>query len=143
MFQNPHILVVDGDCHSRGLVHECLQTQGNRVTAVDGGEGMRRVLDRKRDDLVVLVVQLPGEDGLTLYRDLCGRTHVPVMIPSRLADEVDRIIGLEVGADDYVPKPFNPREVLSRARVILRRTLQPATGLKAQAHSLTRLDSGS
>jgi two-component system, OmpR family, response regulator len=133
MFQNAHILVVDGDRRSRGLVHECLQTQGYRVTAVNGGAGMRRVLDRKRVDLVVLDVQLPGEDGLTLCRDLCGRTHVPVMILSRLADEVDRIIGLEVGADDYVPKPFNPREVLSRARAILRRTLKPATGVESSS----------
>jgi two-component system, OmpR family, response regulator len=123
MFQSPHILVVDGDRQARGRLHDCLQNNGYRVTAVNSGYGMRRVLDRKRVDLVVLDVQLPGEDGLTLCRDLCGRSQVPVMILSGLADEVDRIIGLEVGADDYVPKPFNPRELLSRTKAILRRTL--------------------
>lgn len=123
MLHNPHILVVDGDQQSRGLVHECLQRSGYRVTAVNGGHGMRRVLDRSRVDLVVLDVQLPGENGLTLCRDVRGRTRIPVVILSRLADEIDRIIGLELGADDYVPKPFNPRELVSRARAILRCTL--------------------
>jgi len=136
MFQNPHILLVDGDRRSRGLVHECLQTEGYRVTAVDRGEDMRRVLERKRVDLVVLEVQLPGEDGLTLCRDLCSRTHVPVMILSRLADEIDRIIGLEFGADDYVPKPFNPRELLGRTRAILRRT-QKSSEVAPDAAALT------
>jgi two-component system OmpR family response regulator len=124
MFQSPHILVVDGDRQARGLLHECLEGNGYRVTAVNSGYGMRRVLDRRHVDLVVLDVQLPGEDGLSLCRDLCGRSQVPVMILSRLADEIDRIIGLEVGADDYVPKPFNPRELLSRTKAILRRTLR-------------------
>ena len=123
MFQAPHILVVDGDRLVRGLLHECYQSNGYRVTAVSGGSGMRRVMDRRRVDLVVLDVQLPGEDGLSLCRDVCGRSHVPVMIVSRLADELDRIVGLEVGADDYVAKPFNARELLSRTKAILRRTL--------------------
>ena len=126
MFENPHILVVDGDRQSRGVVHDCLENSGYRVTAVGSGVSMRRVLDRKRVDLVMMDVQLPGEDGLTLCRDLCGRAQVPVMILSKLADEVDRIIGLEVGADDYVSKPFNPRELVSRAKAILRRTFAAA-----------------
>ena len=71
-------------------------------------------------------VQLPGEDGLMLCRDVCGRSRIPVMILSKLAGEVDRIIGLEVGADDYVSKPFNPRELVSRAKAILRRTFAAA-----------------
>lgn len=123
MFQAPHILVVDGDRLARGLLHECYQLNGYRVTTVSGGAGMRRVMDRRRVDLVVLDVQLPGEDGLSLCRDVCARSHVPVMILSELADELDRIIGLEIGADDYVAKPFNVRELLSRTKAILRRTL--------------------
>ena len=126
MLENPHILVVDGDRQARGVVHDCLESSGYRVTAVGSGIGMQRVLDRKRVDLVMMDVQLPGEDGLTLCRDVCGRSRIPVMILSKLAGEVDRIIGLEVGADDYVSKPFNPRELVSRAKAILRRTFAAA-----------------
>jgi two-component system OmpR family response regulator len=135
MSQNAHILVVDSDQHSRGLLNECLQSSGYRVTAVTGGHGMRRVLDRTRVDLVVLDVQLPGEDGLTLCRDVRGRAHIPVMILSRLADEIDRIIGLEIGADDYVSKPFNPREFVSRMKAILRCTLNAGRPRHAVAAS--------
>lgn len=126
MSQSPHILVVDSDQRSRSQLHACLRGSGYRVTAVEGGHGMRRVLDRSRVDLIVLDVQLRGEDGLTLCRDVRGRAQIPVMILSHLNDEIDRIIGLEIGADDYVPKPFDSRELVSRAKAILRCTLNAA-----------------
>jgi len=124
MIQTAHILVVDDDWHARAQLQCCLQSSGYRVTAVTGGHGMQRVLEKKRVDLIVLDVQLPGEDGLALCRDLRSRSQLPLMIVSALADETDRIIGLELGADDYLPKPFNPRELTSRVKSILRRTLR-------------------
>jgi two-component system OmpR family response regulator len=139
MNRNAHILVVDSDGQTRGQLNECLQSQGYRVTAVNGGSGMRHVLERKRVDLVLLDVQLRDEDGLTLCRDVCHHTSIPVMICSRLAGELDRIIGLEVGAHDYIPKPFNPRELLSRAKAILRRTLASNSTVRRDI-SLYRFD---
>ena len=117
-----HVLIVDDDAEVRRLLGEYLERNGMRVTlAVDGGE-MRRALEASRPDLVVLDVMLPGEDGLALCRDLRARSTLPVIMLAARIDEVDRIVGLEMGADDYLAKPFNPRELLARIKSILRRT---------------------
>ena len=116
-----HLLVVDDDREIRRLLEEYLTQAGYRVTAVGDGKAMRRALDASRIDLVVLDLMLPGEDGLSLCRDLRSRANTPVLMLTARGAEVDRIVGLEMGADDYLAKPFSPRELLARIRSILRR----------------------
>jgi two-component system OmpR family response regulator len=117
-----HVLIVDDDSELRALLGEYLGRSGYRVsTAMDGTE-MRRALDTSSPDIVVLDIMLPGEDGLVLCRDLRARSNLPVIMLTARVDELDRIIGLEMGADDYLAKPFNPRELLARLKGILRRT---------------------
>ena len=117
-----HLLVVDDDREIRNLLTDYLSRNGYRVTAVGEGKAMRRALEGNRIDLVVLDLMLPGEDGLTLCRDLRTRSpSLPVLMLTARGDEVDRILGLEMGADDYLAKPFNPRELLARIKSILRR----------------------
>ena len=116
-----HILVVDDDAEIRRLLRDYLEKHGLRVTAVPDGRAMRAALDRARIDLVVLDLMLPGEDGLTLCRGLRANSSIPVIMLTALGEETDRIVGLEMGADDYLPKPFNPRELLARIKGVLRR----------------------
>jgi two-component system OmpR family response regulator len=122
MNEQPHILVVDDDREIRTLLSEYLEKNGYRVTAVAEGKAMRRALEQSHIDLIVLDLMLPGEDGLTLCRDLRTRSQIPIIMLTALGEEIDRVLGLEVGADDYLPKPFSPRELLGRIRAILRRT---------------------
>lgn len=119
--QRDCILLVDDDAEIRALLHGYLERNGCRCVAVADGHGMLEALDRYPVDLIVLDVMLPGHDGLTLCRDLRARSDLPVIMLTARGEETDRIIGLEMGADDYLPKPFNPRELLARIRVILRR----------------------
>jgi len=116
-----HIAVVDDDREVRGLLAQFLEKHGFRVTAVPDGRSLRRVMASQRVDLVVLDVMLPEEDGLTICKRLSSEGHVPIIMLTGKGDDVDRIIGLEIGADDYLAKPFNPRELLARARNVLRR----------------------
>ena len=119
-----HLLVCDDDREIRHLLTEYLTQAGFRVTAVGDGKAMRRALEANRIDLVVLDLMLPDEDGLTLCRELRTRSNsLPVLMLTARGDEVDRIVGLEMGADDYLAKPFNPRELLARIKTILRRAL--------------------
>lgn len=118
----PHILVVDDDRDIRQLLGEYLEKNGFRATAVADGKAMRRALEHAHVDLIVLDLMMPGEDGLSLCRDVRSRSQVPIIMLTALGEEVDRIVGLEVGADDYMAKPFNPRELLVRIRAVLRRT---------------------
>jgi len=117
-----HILIVDDDAEIRSLLREYLERNGMRAQAVADGRGMRAALDDGRFDLVILDLMLPGEDGLTLCRDLRARSNLPVIMLTARGEETDRIVGLEMGADDYVPKPFNPRELLARIKAVLRRS---------------------
>jgi two-component system OmpR family response regulator len=119
--QPEHLLVVDDDREIRRLVEQYLGQAGYRVTTVGDGKAMWRTLDAHRIDLVVLDLMLPGDDGLTLCRQLRTRSSLPVLMLTARGEEVDRIVGLEMGADDYLAKPFNPRELLARIRSILRR----------------------
>jgi two-component system, OmpR family, response regulator len=121
MTDRPHLLIVDDDREIRGLLAQYLEKHEFRTTAVADGREMRRVLERSHVDLVVLDLMLPGEDGLSLCRELRSRSQVPIIMLTARGEDVDRIVGLELGADDYVAKPFNPRELLGRIRVVLRR----------------------
>ena len=116
-----HILVVDDDREIRTLLGAYLQNNGYRVTAVADGKGMWNALDAARVDLVILDVMLPGDDGFVLCRTLRARGSVPVIMLTAKGEETERIVGLELGADDYLPKPFNPRELLARIKSVLRR----------------------
>ncbi len=117
-----HILIVDDDAEIRSLLTRYLEKYGQRATAVADGRAMWQALDRGSFDLVVLDVMLPGDDGLTLCRDLRAKSDLPIVMLTARGDETDRIVGLEMGADDYLPKPFSARELLARIKVILRRT---------------------
>lgn len=115
------ILVVDDDADIRGLLRDYLARQGYHAVAVADGRGMWQALERGRFDLIVLDVMLPGEDGLTLCRNLRARSGTPVIMLTALGEETDRIVGLEMGADDYLAKPFSPRELVARIKAVLRR----------------------
>lgn len=119
--ETPHVLVVDDDPALRKLLQRYLSEQGFEVTTVADGEEMRSFLTDRCADLVVMDLMLPGEDGLSLTRELQAKSGLPVLILSARGEEIDRIVGLEIGADDYLPKPFNPRELMARIRAILRR----------------------
>jgi two-component system, OmpR family, response regulator len=121
MDEKTHILVVDDDSSLRTLLREFLAGHGYEVHEADGGQSMREVLDAQTIAVVVLDVMMPGEDGLAIARSLSGRRDIGIVMVSALGSETDRIIGLEVGADDYLPKPFSPRELLARIRAVLRR----------------------
>ncbi len=118
----PRILLVDDDEALRELVGAYLSANGFDVEGAGDGEAMRASLAREGADLVVLDLMLPGDDGLTLLRALRAGGGPPVIIASARGDEVDRVVGLEVGADDYLAKPFGPRELLARVRAVLRRS---------------------
>jgi two-component system, OmpR family, response regulator len=125
-----HILVVDDDAEIRSLLQEYLQKQGYRVTALADGRALAATLASSRPDVIVLDLMLPGEDGLVLCRDLRARSEIPIIMLTARGDETDRIVGLEMGADDYLPKPFNPRELLARIRSVLRRARALPENLK-------------
>ena len=128
-----HVLVVDDDAEIRSLLSEYLQKNGHRVTAVADGKGMWAAFDAGRVDIVVLDLMLPGDDGLTLCRNLRARSEVPVIMLTARGEETDRIVGLEMGADDYLAKPFNPRELLARIKSILRRSRALPDNLQPEA----------
>jgi two-component system OmpR family response regulator len=116
------ILVVDDDSDIRTLLAAFLEANGFLVMKARDGDEMQRCLDQRRPDLCILDLMLPGRDGLDLCRQLRQRSAMPVIMLTARTEETDRIIGLELGADDYVTKPFNPRELLARIRAVLRRT---------------------
>ena len=117
----PHILAVDDDASIRSLIAEYLGENGFRVTTVDCGSEMHAVLQREAVDLVILDVKLPGEDGFALARQIREKSNIAVIMLTGQSHEVDRILGLELGADDYLVKPFSPRELLARIKAVLRR----------------------
>ena len=121
MTTQDHVLVVDDDSEIRSLLREYLQKSGYRVTAVADGKGMWAALEEAQPDIVVLDLMLPGDDGLVLCRNLRARSGMPIIMLTARGEETDRIVGLEMGADDYLAKPFNPRELLARIKSILRR----------------------
>jgi two-component system, OmpR family, response regulator len=129
MERSPHILVVDDDREICSLVSQFLSRHALRVTTARDGAEMMRTLEAARVDLIVLDLMLPGEDGLSLCRRVRATSATPVIMLTAMGEDIDRIVGLEMGADDYLPKPFNPRELLARIKAVLRRagTLPPAS----------------
>ena len=119
---HPHILIVEDDREIADLVARYLRGNACRVTLAGDGAEMDRALADGRVDLIVLDLMLPGEDGLSLCRRLRATSAIPILMLTAKAEEIDRIVGLEIGADDYLAKPFNPRELLARIRAVLRRT---------------------
>ena len=119
---SPHILVVDDHSEIRDLLKRFLEQHGMRVSCARDGKEMKRLLDEREFDLLVLGLMMPGEDGLTLCRELRVKSRLPIIMPTAMGEETDRIIGLEMGADDYLAKPFNPRELLARIKAVMRRT---------------------
>jgi two-component system OmpR family response regulator len=133
-----HILIVDDDREISSLLAEYLEKNGYRTSTAGDGNAMWKVLDQARIDLVVLDLNLPGDDGLTLCRNLRARSSLPVIMLTARGEPVDRILGLEMGADDYVPKPFEPRELFARIRSVLRRTHSLPPRLEDPASSQVR-----
>ncbi|MBH5398796.1 response regulator transcription factor [Bradyrhizobium sp. CNPSo 4010] len=128
---NPHsatILMVEDDPEISRLVADFMQREGFEVVCVADGKAMDSVLQRLRPDLVILDLMLPGEDGLSICRRLRADDSIPILMLTAKSDEIDRVVGLEMGADDYLTKPFGPRELLARVRAILRR----ASGVPAK-----------
>ena len=117
-----HILIVDDDAEIRSLLANYLVKNGLRATAVSDGRAMWKALEGGRVDLIVLDLMLPGDDGLTLCRNLRAKSEIPVIMLTARGEETDRIVGLEMGADDYLAKPFSARELLARIKSVLRRS---------------------
>jgi two-component system OmpR family response regulator len=118
----PHILIVDDHREIRDLVSRALTKDGFRVSTAADGRAMRKVLADSRIDLILLDLMLPGEDGLSLCRAVRAEANIPIIMLTAKGEEVDRVIGLEMGADDYLPKPFGSRELIARIRAVLRRS---------------------
>ena len=122
MTATPHILIVDDHREIRDLVSRTLTREGFRVTSAADGKAMRKVLADARIDLILLDLMLPGESGLALARELRAQSTIPIIMVTAKGEEVDRVIGLELGADDYLPKPFGTRELVARINAVLRRS---------------------
>jgi two-component system, OmpR family, response regulator len=117
-----HILIVDDDHEIRELLAKFLGQYGYRVSVAENGQAMREVMAQSdKIDLLILDIMMPGDDGITLCKELRLKSNVPVIMLSAMAEESDRIVGLEIGADDYISKPFNPRELVARVKAVLRR----------------------
>lgn len=123
MSQSQHIIIVDDEAPAREMVGDYLRMHGFTVTLCDGGKSLREAIATGVPDLVVLDLNMPEEDGLSIIRDLKARTNVPVIMLTATASPIDRVVGLELGADDYVAKPCELRELMARIRSVLRRTI--------------------
>ncbi|GAA0357544.1 two-component system response regulator OmpR [Bowmanella denitrificans] len=135
--ETPKVLVVDDDMRLRSLLERYLVEQGYQVRTAANSEQMDRLLERENFHMMVLDLMLPGEDGLSICRRLRQRENeIPIVMLTAKGDEVDRIIGLEMGADDYLPKPFNPRELLARIKAVLRRRTTEAPGAPSQEEQM-------
>jgi two-component system OmpR family response regulator len=121
MVPAPHLLIVDDDKEIRALLSKFLAQHGYRVSVAHDGRAMMQALDSARISLVVLDLMLPGEDGLSLCRRVRAASTMPIVMLTAVGEDTDRIVGLEMGADDYLAKPFHPRELLARVRAVLRR----------------------
>jgi two-component system, OmpR family, response regulator len=133
MTQSPHIIIVDDEAPAREMVGEYLKMHGFTVTLCDGGKSLRSAIEAGVPDLVVLDLNMPEEDGLSIIRDLKGRTNVPVIMLTATASPIDRVVGLEIGADDYIAKPCELRELMARIRSVLRRSSPARTAAAADA----------
>ena len=140
MVQAQHIVVVDDEQPAREMVGDYLRMHGFTVSLCDGGASLRTTIAQQVPDLIVLDLNMPAEDGLSIIRDLKQRSSVPIIMLTATASAIDRVVGLELGADDYLAKPCELRELLARIRVVLRRsapTQQPAAAPTSPAAAPT------
>jgi DNA-binding response OmpR family regulator len=137
MSQSQHIIVVDDEAPAREMVGDYLRMHGFTVTLCDGGKSLRTEIEIRVPDLVVLDLNMPEEDGLSIIRDLKTRTNVPVIMLTATASPIDRVVGLELGADDYIAKPCELRELMARIRSVLRRS-GPARQAEAVPHAAAK-----
>jgi two-component system OmpR family response regulator len=148
MSDAPHILIVDDHREIRDLVSRALTKDGFRVSTAANGRAMRKALADSRIDLILLDLMLPGEDGLSLCRAVRAESNIPIIMLTAKGEEVDRVIGLEMGADDYLPKPFGSRELIARIRAVLRRSadkvavVEPDKRPKRYSFDRWQLDTG-
>ena len=134
MSQSQHIIVVDDEAPAREMVGDYLKMHGFAVTLCDGGKSLRKEIEGGMPDLIVLDLNMPEEDGLSIVRDLKSRSNVPVIMLTATASPIDRVVGLELGADDYLAKPCELRELMARVRSVLRRSgPAKATGTASDA----------
>jgi two-component system OmpR family response regulator len=145
MPNSPHILVTDDDGQIRKSLARFLSASGFRVSVASDGVAMFAAVANRRFDLIVLDIMMPGDDGLSICRRLRSMSKIPVVLLSAMSGEADRVVGLELGADDYICKPFSPRELLARIRAVLRRTkdaVRPGEQVAAPAYEFAgwRLD---
>jgi DNA-binding response OmpR family regulator len=147
MTQSQHIIIVDDEAPAREMVGDYLKMHGFAVTLCDGGKSLRAAIETNVPDLVVLDLNMPEEDGLSIIRELKSRTNVPVIMLTATASPIDRVVGLELGADDYIAKPCELRELMARIRSVLRRSApvkavgtasSEAAGMKAARDQLVR-----
>ncbi|MFL5115949.1 MAG: response regulator [Microvirga sp.] len=131
MSVSPHIFVVDDEAAARDMVGDYLKLHGFKVTLCDGGASLRQCLAKDKPDLIVLDLNMPEEDGLSIVRDLKKSTNVPVIMLTATASPIDRVVGLELGADDYLAKPAELRELVARIRSVIRRASQAAAAAGA------------
>jgi two-component system OmpR family response regulator len=137
----PHILIVDDHREIRDLVSRALTKEGFRVSTAADGRAMRKALSDSRIDLILLDLMLPGEDGLSLCRAVRAESDIPIIMLTAKGDEVDRVIGLEMGADDYLGKPFGSRELIARIKAVLRRSRErPAEATSGERYQRYRFD---
>jgi len=133
MTQSQHIFIVDDEAPAREMVGDYLKMHGFAVTLCDGGKSLRAAIETSVPDLVVLDLNMPEEDGLSIIRDLKGRINVPVIMLTATASPIDRVVGLELGADDYIAKPCELRELMARIRSVLRRSTPAKAAPAAEA----------
>lgn len=120
--QSPHILIIDDEYDIRLPLAKYLGESGYRVSHAENGREMDRIMSKANIDLIVLDIMIPGEDGFSICKRVQATTRIPIILLTALKDDTDRIVGLELGADDYVSKPFNPRELKARIKTVLRRS---------------------
>ncbi|PKM04273.1 MAG: two-component system response regulator BaeR [Gammaproteobacteria bacterium HGW-Gammaproteobacteria-6] len=138
--QTADVLVVEDEPKLAALLRDYLQAAGHRVACIDDGLAVEPAVRAKMPDLILLDIMLPGRDGLEICKALRTFTNVPIMLITARVEEIDRLLGLDLGADDYICKPFSPREVVARARAILRRLarpVEPGLHLDAAAYRAT------
>jgi len=131
-----HVAVVEDDPDISRMMADCMTEHGFEVTTARTGRDLDRLLSDNKIDLVILDIGLPGEDGLSICRRLRGKSSIPIIMVTARATDTDRIVGLELGADDYLPKPFNPRELVARVKAVMRRSTTPEAALPQTPQTL-------
>jgi two-component system OmpR family response regulator len=139
MNTTPHILIVDDDAGIRDLLGQFLQKHGFETLLARDGKQMWELYEQSTVDLIILDIMLPGKDGVTLCKELRQKSPIPIVMLTAISEDIDRIIGLEMGADDYLSKPFNPRELLARIKAILRRSSGAAGSMEQKTKKNSRV----